>query len=362
MTSGSSQFARGAVRSLRLYAPDAPSCAIDLSDNTNLWGAPPSAVRAISEFASGVSRYPSLYSSHLRAAMLGYVGLVDAPDVSVVTGCGSDEVIDCVMRAFGAPGDRVSYCAPTFTMVPVFAQLNGLEPDPIPFAHDWDIDPERLVDRHAKVTYLCTPNNPTGSAASRAAIEYVVEHAEGIVLLDVAYAEFARDQFDDLVRTSDRLIVTHTFSKAFGLAGIRCGFGVGATTLVDLVTKARGPYKVNSLAERAAAAALQDSPDGVGWVREHATLAVANRVRLASALSDLGLRPLESDANFLLVPTLQGKAIFDGLCARGVLIRLMTGLGQDLPALAVSNGTALRIGIGPWDVMERLLTALREVL
>ena len=218
------RLARDVVRALPHFGSEIPECAIDLSDNTNLWGAPPAALRVLRELPSdALSRYPSLYSEPLQAAMQGYVGLEGAAGVGVVTGCGSDDVLDSTMRAFGEAGDRIAFSSPTFSMIPVLARLNGLEPVAIPLSHPYDVDAERLVDADAKITYLCAPNNPTGTGVSRAAVEYVVSRARGIVLLDEAYAEFAPEVFCDLVARNERLIVARTISKAFGLAGLRVG-------------------------------------------------------------------------------------------------------------------------------------------
>jgi histidinol-phosphate aminotransferase len=230
---------------------------VDVSENVNLWGSPPASLRALANAPSErVSRYPSLYSSPLREAVLRYLGLSSAADVGFVTGCGSDDVLDAAIRAFGEPGDEVAFSAPTFVMIPIFARLNGLVPAVVPMGPSYEVDPQRLVDRRAKITYLCTPNNPTSTAMSREAVEYVVEHAAGLVILDEAYAEFAPDVFTSLVIRSERLLVTRTFSKAFGLAGLRVGYGVGSAAIVDAVTRARGPYKLNAFAETAAIAAL----------------------------------------------------------------------------------------------------------
>ncbi len=357
------EFAQPGVAALPLYATDSTACAVDLSDNTNLWGAPPAAVRAVRAVRAGaLARYPSLYSAHLRDALLRYLGLADNPSVGVVMGCGSDDVIDSTMRAFGAPGDHMAYSAPTFTMVPVFAQLNGLVPIAFPLTRDFDVDAERLVDARAKITYLCTPNNPTATACSRTAVEYVVANAHGVVLLDEAYAEFASESFADLVERSERLIIARTFSKAFGLAGLRVGFGVGSRQLTELVERARGPYKVSLTGEHAALAALGADPDALPWVRERVTFVVANRARLVAALQQLGLTALPSAANFVLVPTPRATELFRVLRTRGVLVRCLTGLPQDLKSLAASGGAALRIGVGPWEMMEDLLNALAETL
>jgi histidinol-phosphate aminotransferase len=357
------RLAREGMGALPLYAPDLVDCAVDLSDNTNLWGAPPAALRALREApVASLSRYPTLYSEPLRAALLEYVGLSGAPGVGVVTGCGSDDVLDSTMRAFGAAGDSIAYSAPTFSMIPVLAKLNGLIPLPIPFAAEFDVDAERLVDAGAKITYLCAPNNPTGTAVSRRAVEYVVANARGIVLIDEAYAEFAPEVFADLVALNERVVIARTFSKAFGLAGLRVGYGVGSSDVVRLIERARGPFKVNTLAERTVLAALEDSPDGLGWVREHATLAVVNRARLIDGLHEIGLTALPSAANFVMVPTPRAVDVFRDMSKRGVLVRAFTAMPRDLAVFAECSGAALRIGVGPWEMMQTMLDVLREVM
>jgi histidinol-phosphate aminotransferase len=235
-------------------------------------------------------------------------------------------------------------------------------PVALPMTSEYDADPQQLVDRRAKITYLCTPNNPTSTALSRQAVEYVAANAAGLVIIDEAYAEFAPHTFIDLAATHERVLVTRTFSKAFGLAGLRVGYGVGSETVVNLVTRARGPYKVNALAEVAALAAMGDGPDALGWVERHAALAVEVRERLAVELLALGLESVPSAANFLFIPTSRAPALGRALRDRGVLVRVMSGLPRDLPDLKASNGHALRIGVGPWEAMETVLRSLKEAL
>lgn len=354
-------LARDVVRSLPVYAPDAAECAIDVSDNTNLWGPPPAVMRVLESAARSLPRYPSIYSTALNAAIVRYLGLRPTDGVRTVTGCGSDDVIDATMRAFAERGDRIAYSTPSFSMIPIFAKLNGLEVTSIPLTERYDVDAEQLVGCGAKITYLCSPNNPTGTALSRDVVEYVAANARGIVLLDEAYAEFAPETFVDLVTRHERLLVTRTFSKAFGLAGLRVGYAVGSAALIQLVERARGPYKVNAIAERAVLAALEESSSGLGWVREHAAVAVANRVRLTEALQALSLAPLPSAANFVFVPHARAERLARDMRARGVQVRVFTGLPRDLPALRDSGGNGLRIGVGPWEMMERVLAVLGEV-
>ncbi|MDQ2667001.1 MAG: histidinol-phosphate aminotransferase family protein [Gemmatimonadota bacterium] len=362
-TSDSLRLAREASRGLPHMGGELPRCAVDLSDNTNLWGAPPAAVRTLSRArGDALSRYPALYSEPLQAALLAYVGLRDASGISVVTGCGSDDVLDSTMRAFGESGERIAFSSPTFSMIPVMARLNGLDPVAIPLTSSFDLDVERLVDARAKITYVCAPNNPTATSVSRAAVEYVLEHADGIVLVDEAYAEFAPDVFVDLVARFDRLIVARTFSKAFGLAGLRIGYGVASTDIARHIERARGPYKVGRLAEEVVAAVLEPTPEGLDWVRAHAALAIENRDRLCVLLGDLGLVVLPSAANFVMVPDARARNLAAGLRERGVGVRWFGGLPLAIPEFAQSKGTALRIGVGPWGSMERLVGALTAVL
>jgi histidinol-phosphate aminotransferase len=333
-----------------------------VSDNVNLWGSPPAALRALTTTAMSASRYPSVYATPLRDAVVRYLGLSTATGVDVVSACGSDDVLDATMRAFGEPGDEIVFAEPTFAMIPILARLNGLVPVAVPMTSDYQIDPQRLVDRRAKITYLCSPNNPTSTAVSRETVEYVVRNAAGLVVIDEAYAEFAPESFVALVTASERLVVIRTFSKAFGLAGLRVGYGVGNANVIEPIVRARGPYKVNSLAEAAAVCALTDGPDGIEWVTRHASLAMENRARLATELRALGFAPAPAAGNFLFVPVARAQAIARRMGRRGVLVRALSGLPRDIPALAATGGEALRIGVGPWDAMERVLDAFAEAL
>src|SRR5262249_19675006 len=154
--------------------------------------------------------------------------------------------------------------------------------------------------------YLCSPNNPTGTATARADVERLIREAPGLVILDEAYAEFGGERWIAEAPRHERLLVTRTLSKAFGLAGLRIGYGAGPPALAAEVEKSRGPYKVNALAERAAVATLERDLD---WVREGIERVIAGRRRFAAALAALGHDPLPSAANFVLVPVPDASAI-----------------------------------------------------
>lgn len=348
---------RSSYRRIHLYNPDRAPSPIDLSDNTNLWGVPPTAKRLLESSASEVvTRYPSLYAHRLKEALAAYVGV--RPDM-VVTGCGSDDVLDSALRAFAEPGDRVAHIDPTFPALPIFARMNALEPVPVSLTHDYDADVDRLLAAAPRVIYLCAPNNPTGTMVSRRAIERLVDEASGIVILDEAYAEFADANGLDLLARSERLLISRTMSKAFGLAGLRVGYAIGAPSLVAEVEKSRGPYKVSALAERAALAALGDD---IEWVRAHVTAARSNREQLTAALRAAGHSPVDSHANFVLVPMPGAVGVTARMRQLGVAVRPFSALPTVSPALRASNGDAIRISVGPWSMLQRALAALATAL
>lgn len=358
MTANPDPAARQSYASIELYAPDRRPCAIDVSDNTNLWGAPPSAASVFAQAASAsVTRYPELYAGSLKSAIAEYAGVtID----QVVTGCGSDDVIDSTLRAFAEPGDVIAMPDPSFSAIPIFARMNALAPILVPLTRSYDVDVERMLDARAKITYLCSPNNPTGAALSRAAIETIVDRASGLVMVDEAYAEFAGASTADLVSASERVLITRTMSKAFGLAGLRIGYAIGAPALVREVEKSRGPYKVNAIAERVALSVLRND---MAWVREHVEIVIDNRTRFIGALRELGLDPLPSQANFVLVPVPDAARVAGEMRARGIAVRPFERLSAaEGTALASSGGDALRITIGPWEVMSRVLGVVREVV
>jgi histidinol dehydrogenase len=348
---------RSSYRDIVLYAPDRTPSPLDLSDNTNLWGVPPAAKHAIESAATQVvARYPSLYAVDLKKALASYIGV--RPDM-VVTGCGSDDVLDSALRAFAEPGERIAYPDPTFPAMPIFARMNALEPVPVPLTADYDADADQLLATGARIIYLCSPNNPTGNVLSRSSIERIVDEASGIVILDEAYAEFAERDVTDLLAQSDRLLISRTMSKAFGLAGLRVGYAVGTPMLVAEVEKSRGPYKVNALAELAAVTALTED---MAWVRAHVAAAIESRERLVEALRTLGLAPTDTQSNFVFIPLTDAPRIAKRMRGLGVAVRPFDGLPPISPALRASGGDALRISVGPWPALQATLEALETAL
>ena len=340
---------RVSYEAISLYSPNRAPCAVDLGDNTNLWGLPP-AVRRLMEGATDqvITRYPQAYADDLKRAIAEYVQL---PVECVVTGCGSDDVLDSAIRAFVEPGQLLAYPDPSFAMVEIFARMNGLQPVALPLTDGYDADAAAFIATDAQIIYLCSPNNPTGTALSRRAIETIVENAPGIVILDEAYAEFADRDCLDLIRRSDRLVITRTFSKAFGLAGLRVGYAVATPQLAREIEKSRGPYKVGSLGARSAIAALTDDRQ---WVNDRVGEARTARTELTRQLRQRRLAPLASQSNFVLAPVARAAELSARMREREVAVRPFPQLTR--------VGDAIRVTVGPAAMMERFLTVLDEVL
>lgn len=370
---------RPEYRELRAYDAEPSSQLVNLADNTPAYGVSPGVHAALRELAGAqdnsassatsagsaagspvsaglwagrngsaldLTRYPTTYSRPLREAIARYVGV--APD-EIMVGAGSDEVLSCTFRALGAPGQRLAYMHPTFVMTPIFARTNSVVPVPVPLTAAHDVDADALLAQGAELTYLCTPNNPTGVPIARAVVERVVREARGLVMVDEAYAEFAGTNWAGSAPASDGVLVYRTFSKAFGLAGVRAGFVVGARQLIAELEKARGPYTVSALSERLALAALERD---VPWIRERVAEVVAQRDEFAGQLRADGFAPLPSAANFVLVPVGEAAAAHVTLRARGILVRAFAAL----PGI----GDALRITIGSRETMANVREGLQD--
>ncbi len=340
------ELAREGFSSIPRYGAGA-TVEVNLADNTNLWGTPPQAAAVLREGAN-VAEYPDLYGQSLKEAVAAMAGI--APEC-VVTGNGSDDILDCAIRAFAAPGDTIAHPDPTFVMLPVFGRINGVTPIAVPLTATYAMDVDALLATQARIIYLCQPNNPTATTTPAADIRRVIAEAPGLVILDEAYAEFSGDA--GLLAEAPalgRVVVARTLSKAYGLAGLRVGYGVASREIVETIERSRGPYKLNALAERAAVAAMTRDRE---WVVARAAEAVANRDRLAAALATRGLVALPSATNFLCVPTARAMDYAAAARTAGVGIRAFAAL----PGI----GGALRITAGPWPIMERLLAALDTV-
>lgn len=339
---------RPAYQRVEPVVDDGPMAALHLADNTNLFGTAPAILDAIRlSGADDATQYPPSSGPALREAIAGYLAV--RPN-EIVLGTGGDGVIDCALRAFCEPGDAVAHPDPTFVMARYFATTNSLRPVPVPVRPDATTDVEALCAAHAAAVYVCAPNNPTGLQPTEAELRFVLERARGFVMIDEAYAEFAGATLTPDIAQHPRAIVVRTFSKALGLAGMRVGYAVGDESLLREIEKARGPFAVSNVALRAATAVLTQ---GLAWVQQCISAALAARAELTALLLDRGFTPLSSAANFLLVPVPDSQNVVRGLAARGISVRPFRRL--------TAIGDAVRITVGPSNAMRRVADALVEV-
>ena len=350
------------VASLQPYQPGKPieelerelgiHNSLKLASNENPLGPSPRALEAVRGALPRVHRYPDGASFLLRRALSRRL---DVPEDQLVFGCGSDELLELVAKAFVGEGDEVVYAWPSFAMYPIVVKGMGAEPIMVPLRADMGHDLDAMVHAvtpRTKIVFLCNPNNPTGTSfGAEAYARFLAALPEDVVLaVDEAYYEFVRrpDFPDAIASIADRpaTIVLRTFSKIYGLAGLRVGYGIGDPELIGFLQRARHPFNVNKLAEAAAVAALDDE--------EHAertrALNAAGIDFLTDELRALGYEVWPSDANFILVRT--GAGYYDALLRLGVIVRPLGGFGLD---------DCIRITIGTEQENNRLVKALQQV-
>lgn len=261
-----------------------------------------------SETLRGLNEYPAASYRPLREAAAMYAGV--APS-QVVPGAGVDELILLAARAFLTPGDRAQGFTPTYPLYRIATEHQRATFTASPLASAADSD-------GADLTWLCVPNNPTGDRLGDSTIERIIESAPGIVVLDAAYAEFTGDVWGSWVARYDNLLVLHTLSKGFGLAGIRVGYAVGNESLIDAIDRVRPPGSISTLSSTLAIEAL-GAPDRM---RTAVSDLIVERERLRDDLTGLGLEVPPSDANFLIAhigPSAHAVAV--ALMSEGLVVR-----------------------------------------
>lgn len=361
--------ANPAVRALRAYDPghdvagmrERVQWLVELGSNENPYGPSPRARAAVLDALHLVHRYPDPRGARLKSALAALHGVEPS---RIVLGNGSHELLMLLAQVFAGPGDEVVYPQYGFAVFALATQAAGAAPRvaaalptdaAMPLGHDVDAL-LAAVGPATKLLYLANPNNPTGTWLDGDALRRLVEAVppEVIVVVDEAYAEMA-DAPDyrsamPLARERGNVVVTRTFSKAYALAGLRCGYAVAAEGLVAVVERIRESFNVNGLALAACEAALEDTAH-LAWARERNA---EQRTALAQALDARGVGTLPSQTNFLLARFGERTvAIEDALLQRSVVLRPTGGYG--LPAFS-------RITVGTADENRRLLAALDEVL
>lgn len=329
-----------------------PAGIIKLASNENPFGPSPRAVAAAKHALEQGELYPDGGCFELRRKLAAAKGL--SPDQFVV-GNGSNEIIELLGHAFVGPGDEVVMGAPAFVVYKLVTLLFGAKAVEVPL-RDWRHDLGKIaaaITPRTKLVYVCSPNNPTGTANTEAELlafaRALPSHV--IVVFDEAYAEYLENPPDlrSLIHEGRNVICLRTFSKIYGLASLRIGYGYASVSLCALLNRVRQPFNVNAIGQAAAIAALDDHEFAQKCARENR----AGLAQLEKGCRDLRLEVVPSVANFMLVKVGDGLRVFEALQRQGVIVRPVKSYG--LPEW-------IRITVGARDQNERLLRELKQAV
>lgn len=323
---------------------------VKLNTNENPYPPSPKVLEAIQALdMADLRKYPDPMATALRRACAKRYGVPD--ENWIVVGNGMDEILAMVLRAFVDPGDTVIAAYPTYTLYEVLCQLHGCSLKYAPLDEDFQLTPE-FHGARGRLCFLTRPNAPTGVAYPREEVRRFCDNFDGIVVIDEAYVDFADDSCMDFPEQCDNVVVTRTFSKSYGLAGLRIGAAVARPELINEFVKIKDSYNLNTFSQAAGLAAIEDD----GYMKSRTAQIRASRARLRDTLLAMGFTVPESSSNFLLARwngTPSAAAIFDALRDHHVLVRYFPQ-----PRL----GDALRISIGTDSECDRLINALRDII
>jgi histidinol-phosphate aminotransferase len=355
------------VRSIAPYQPGKPisevarelglkeESIVKLASNENPRGIGPRTRAAIERALGEIARYPDGNGHELKTALARRYG-VDLS--SIVLGNGSNDVLELVAHAFLGPGRAAVYSQHCFAVYPLATQARGARGIQVAakdFGHDLDAM-AAAIDDETYVVWIANPNNPTGTMLAADALEAFVKRVPErvLVVLDEAYNEYLPSELKaesvKWLRRHPNLIVTRTFSKAYGLAGLRVGYALAHASVADIMNRVRQPFNVNSLALAAAAAALDD----MEFVAKSFALNLQGMKQLEEGAQRLGLAWIPSSGNFITVRVGKANEIFRRLLKRGVIVRPVGG-GYQLPE-------HLRVTVGTAEENDRFLSALSASL
>jgi len=305
-------------------------------------------------FNQPYNRYPDPLQRELKAKI---ALLKDVMPGQIFLGNGSDEPIDLLIRAFCEPGeDNVVSIDPTYGMYQVAAGINNVEVKKVSLTETFELDAQKLLNstnEKTKLVFLCSPNNPTGNCLGKEAVLEVVEKFHGIVVLDEAYIDFAPGK-SLLPQLNDfpNLVILQTFSKAWGMAGIRLGMAFASAEIISILNKIKYPYNLNILTQQKALELIENRDKVEKWVK----LLIAEREKMKKLLSDFPfvVKIFPSDANFILIKMFDARGIYNYLKEKGVIVR-------DRSKVHLCEGS-LRITIGSSEENKLLLNALKELI
>ncbi len=329
--------------------------AVKLASNENPLGPSPMAVKAIQGALDKIHRYPNGGSYDLIGRLSKRLKI---PRETIVLGNGSDDIIALLAQVLLQAGDEAVLPQPSFLFYDIVIRNCGAIPVGVPLkSYSADLDGMlACVNSKTRLVFVTNPHNPTGALISRESLETFIAAlpADVVLVIDEAYIEFVRDRdCPDSIEylNSDKVVVgLRTFSKAYGLAGLRIGYGLMPSFLADLLNRVRQPFNVNSLAQAGAIAALEDED----FLAKTVALVYDEFDFLYTALDDLGIEYLESQANFFLIRVAKNAdEIFEDLLKQGVIVRSMTSYGYP---------DYIRVNVGLHHENLRLLKALEVVL
>ena len=303
-----------------------------------------------------LNRYPECQPVAVIENYAAYTGLATE---QILVCRGADESIELLIRGFCEPGkDAVMICPPTYGMYSVSAEAFGVEQKKIPTLYDWQLDLEAIQQNidNVKLIYICSPNNPTGNIIDNAALKEVLALATGraLVVIDEAYIEFCPEfSVVEWMAQYPHLVILRTLSKAFALAGLRCGFTLASPAVIEILLKVIAPYPLSTPVAYIAAQAL--SPEGIAVMQRRVAEIKASRESLIESLRDLPLveKVFPSESNYILVRFIDGKKVFKALWDQGIILRDQSSQ----PGLA----NCLRITIGTQIENTRVIEAIAAI-
>ncbi len=285
------------------------------------------------------NRYPDPHQLAVKEKLAQIKGIGSQ---HIFLGNGSDECIDLLYRSFCEPGrDNIIICPPTYGMYEVSANINDVEVRKAPLLDDFQLDLvhlENLVDEHTKLIWLCSPNNPTGNSLNRRDIEMVLNNFKGIVVVDEAYINFARQKsFVQELTEYPNLVVMQTLSKAWGLAGLRLGMAFASEAIIEILNKVKPPYNINQATQELVLKALEE----VGQVNDMIHLLVDMRQALTEVFLSMPTveKVYPSEANFILVKIKDARKIYEFLLTKGIVLRDRSNVNLCEDCLRITVGT-----------------------
>jgi histidinol-phosphate aminotransferase len=285
------------------------------------------------------NRYPDPYQQKLKEK-LAFVKQIAANQIFI--GNGSDECIDILFRTFCEPGkDNIIICPPTYPMYEVSANINDVQVQNAPLLSDYQLNLahiEQLVNDQTKIIWICSPNNPTGNSLDRIDIETILNHFNGIVVVDEAYINFSKQKsFVQSLIDYPNLVVLQTLSKAWGLAGLRLGMCFASPQIIGYLNKVKAPYNINIVTQELALQALEE----VGQVNDMIKLLVDMRIALAQVIASMPhvIQVFPSDTNFILVKIPKARKLYEFLMSKGIIVRDRSALELCEDSLRITVGT-----------------------